>query len=55
MKHGRFNQINQDILNKCRQVVPDHSAVGNQLEILRRPEFINNEFGRAAKQWELKD
>ena len=45
----------EDILNKCRQVVPDHSTVRNQLEILRRAEFINNEFGRAAKQWELKD
>lgn len=45
----------EDILNKCLQIGPDSSTTEKQLEILRRAQFINNEFGRAAKQWELKD
>jgi hypothetical protein len=45
----------EDILNNCQQMLPDSPIIESKLNILRRAKFINNEFGRLAKEWELKD
>lgn len=45
----------EDLLNNCQQILPQISTVTPKLDILRRAAFINNEFGRVAKEWEFKD